>query len=146
MLELKQQQISHKETKFIKLYEKWKDQVKIACTNLRNECSDKELSNMMDDVEGLEKQVTEAYEDVQSHLPPSTKIRRKMDSCVAATGDLMGPMKVRMSEVGLKDFDSKAENARLYLILDIQYLDLQRPNLFVVTIQTILHSQQKSKA
>lgn len=64
MLELKEQETSQKESKFNKLYEKRKDQAKTARTNLKNECSDKELSYMMVDVEGLEKQVKEAYENV----------------------------------------------------------------------------------
>lgn len=112
MLELKEQETSQKESKFGKLYEKRKDQAKTARTNLKNECSDKELSNMMDDVEGLEKQVKEAYENVRSHSTPSTEITRKMYSCTAVTEDLMGLMKVRMSEVGLEDFDYNSERAQ----------------------------------
>lgn len=97
------------------MYEKWKEQVKAACTNLKDECPDEDLGNMMDAVEGLARQVKDAYENVRSHATPSTEIRRKMDSCTAVTGDLMGLMKVCMSEVGQEDFDDKAERARLHL-------------------------------
>ena len=80
-----------------------------------------ETSDMMDAVEGLEKQVKDVYENVRSQSAPSTEIRRKMDSCTAVTGDLMGLMKVRMSEVGQEDFDAKAESARLHVMLDRDY-------------------------
>lgn len=100
MLELKQQETSQKESKFITLYEKWKEQVKTARTNLKDECSDEDLGNMMDAVEGLEEKVKDAYENIRSQSAPSTDIRRKMDSCTAVTRDLMGLMKIRMSEVG----------------------------------------------
>lgn len=42
----------------------------------------------------------------------SPEIRRKMDSCTAETRDLIGLMNVRMSEVELEEFDTKAEKAK----------------------------------
>ncbi|XP_056236444.1 uncharacterized protein LOC130172051 [Seriola aureovittata] len=121
MQELQQQELSQKEKKFLNLYEKWKEQVKTARTNLKEECPDENLCNMMDAVECLETQVRDSYENVRSQLAPSTEIRRKMDSCTAVTRDLMELMKVRMSEVGLEEFDAKVENARLHLVLDKEY-------------------------
>ena len=47
----------------------------------------------------------DAYENVRSQSAPSTEIR----------------WKVHMSEVGLEEFDAKAENARLHLVLDKEY-------------------------
>ncbi len=57
--------------------EKWKEQVKAARTDLKEECSDENLGDMMDAVEGLETQVRVAYENVRSQSAPSTEIRRK---------------------------------------------------------------------
>ena len=68
---------------------------------------------MIEDVEELETKVRGVYEEIRSQSAPSTEIRRRMDSCTAVTSDLMGLLKVRMSEVGLDDNDAKAENARL---------------------------------
>ena len=73
---------------------------------------------MMDAVEGLETQVKGAYENIRLLAAPSTELRRKMDSCTAVTAALMGLMKVRMSEVGLEEFDAKTEKARLHMVLD----------------------------
>lgn len=121
MLELKQQEFSQKESKFIKLYESWKEQVKATRSKLKDECSDQELADMMDTVEGLESQVKNTYEDMRSQSAPSTETRRKIDSCTAVTADLMRILKVRMSEVGQEEFDAKAENARLHMVLDREY-------------------------
>ncbi|CAI5682991.1 unnamed protein product [Oreochromis niloticus] len=121
MLELKQQEFSQKESKFIKLYESWKEQVKATRSKLKEECSDQELADMMDTVEGLESQVKNTYEDIRSQSAPSTETRRKIDSCTAVTADLMRILKVRMSEVGQEEFDAKAENARLHMVLDREY-------------------------
>ncbi|KAL6479864.1 hypothetical protein MHYP_G00108970 [Metynnis hypsauchen] len=121
MLELKQQEASQRESKFILLYEQWKEQVRVTRAKLKNECCDQDLGNMMDAVEGLETKVRDVYENIRSQVAPSTEIRRKMDSCRAVTIDLMELMKVRMSEVGLEEFDTKAENTRLRMVLDREY-------------------------
>ncbi|XP_056597979.1 uncharacterized protein LOC130433119 [Triplophysa dalaica] len=121
MLELKQQEISQKEIKWIKLYESWKDQAKDTRVKIKDECSEEDLSKMMDAVEGLETQVKEMYETIRSQTAPSTEIRRKMDSCTAVTADLMRLLKVRMCEVGLEEFDATGENARIHMVLDKEY-------------------------
>ena len=121
MQEIKQQETSQKEHIFSRLYETWKEQVRAARTKLKKECSDQDLSVMMDDVEELETKVRGVYEEIRSQSAPSTEIRRRMDSCTAVTSDLMGLLKVRMSEVGLDEFDAEAENARLRTVLNKEY-------------------------
>ncbi|KAG7496410.1 hypothetical protein JOB18_018512 [Solea senegalensis] len=121
MLELKQQEASQRESKFVILYDKWKGQIKDTRSSLKDECSDKDLCHMMDAVEELETQVKDAYGNIRLVSAPSTDIRRKMDSCTAVTADVMALMKVRMSEVGLEEFDAMAENARLHMVLDREY-------------------------
>lgn len=95
MQELKQQESSQRESKLITLYESWKEQIRDTRTKLKDECSDQDLGDMMDTVEGLETQVRDAYENIRSKSAHSTEIRRKMDSCSAVTTDVMGLMKVR---------------------------------------------------
>lgn len=102
-----------KESKFVTFYKKWKEQVRDARIRRRNECSDEDLGNMMDAVEGLETQVKDAYENIQSQLAHSTDVRRKIESCTAVARDLMELMKVCMSEVGQEEFDANAESAGL---------------------------------
>ncbi|XP_060759736.1 uncharacterized protein LOC132870171 [Neoarius graeffei] len=121
MLELKQKEVSQKENKFITKYECWKEKVRDIRSELKDECSDKDLCDMMDIVEELETQVRDLYDNARSLSAPSTEIRRKMDSCSAVTTDLMGLMKVRMSEVGQEEFNAKAERARLHMVLDREY-------------------------
>ncbi len=45
-----------------------------------------------------------------------------MDSCTAVTPDLMGLMKVRLSEVGLEEFDVNAEDSRIRMMLDKEHV------------------------
>ena len=100
------------------------------------------MFDMIDAFEWLETQVRDGYENIQSQSTPSTEIRRKMDSCTAVTTDLMGLMKVSMSEVGQENSDTKAENTRESM--PSQYLGLQSPNLlFIATTQAV---HQNSKA
>lgn len=148
MLELKQQETSQKENKFSVLYDKWKEQIKATRSSLKNECSDKDLCCMMEDVEGLEAQVKNAYENIRVQSAPSTDIRRKMDSCSAVTADVMALLKVRMSEVGQDDFDAKAENARLHMTLDREYaqsiFSASVPKSSVYSHQSKCPSEQQS--
>ncbi|KAL1250801.1 hypothetical protein QQF64_018597 [Cirrhinus molitorella] len=142
MQELKQQEISQNESKFIKLYENWKEQVKATRTKLKSECSDQDLSDLMDSVEEMETQVKNVYELIRSQSVSSTEIRRKMDSCTAVTADIMGLMKVRMSEVGQEEFDVKAENARIHMVLDKEYAQ----SIFSPTSSTRSHRSSCSSA
>lgn len=123
----------------VHVYESWKEEVKATRSKLKGECSDQDLSDLMDSVEGMESQVKNVYEFIRSQSVPSTEIRRKMDSCTAVTADLMGLMKVRLSEVGLEKFDVNTEDARIVWCLTksmlSQYFRLQAPSLFVVTDQ-----------
>lgn len=148
MSELKQQETSQKEKKFIMLYDKWKEQIRATRSSLKNECFDKDLCCMMDDVEGLEAQVKVAYENVRGQSAPSSDIRRKMDSCTAVTADVMGLLKVRMNEVGQDDFDANAENARLHIMLDREYaqsiFSASVPNSSICSRQSKCPSEQQS--
>ncbi len=140
MQELKQQEVFQKESKFIKLYESWKEEVKATRTKLKGECSDQDLSDLMDSVEGMESQVKNVYELIRSQSVPSTEIRRKMDSCTAVTSDLMGLMKVRLSEVGLEEFDVNAEDARIRMVLDKEYAQ----SIFSSISSKSIHSHHSS--
>ena len=74
---------------------------------------------MMDDVEELEAKVRDIWE-IRSQSAPSSEMRR-MDSYTAVTSDLMGLLKVRMSEVGLDVFEAKAEKSGLHTLLNKEY-------------------------
>lgn len=130
------------------MYDKWKEQVRVARCSLRNECSDQDLCCMMDAVEELEAHVKDAYENIRAQVTPTTDIRRKMDSCSAVTADVMGLLKVRMSEVGQDDFDDKAENARLHMMLDKEYaqsiFSASVPKSSVCSHQSRCPSEQQS--
>lgn len=57
MQELKPQEVSQKESKFIKLYKLWQEQPRTTRTKLKDECLDQDLCDMVDSVEGLETEV-----------------------------------------------------------------------------------------
>ena len=127
MQDLKEQEASNRESKFSKLYEKWKGQARDIRAKLKEETSDSDLAIMMDVVEGQQMQVREAYEDLRSHASPTTDytdysyIRRKMDSCDAMTKNLIGLLQVRMCEQGLDEFDPVAEKVRLDQVLNVEH-------------------------
>lgn len=59
MQELKKQELIQRERKFKSAYEKWKTQVKDVQSKLKQECSERDLCDMMD---GVEKQELELKE------------------------------------------------------------------------------------
>lgn len=120
MLELKEQESAQREKKFKSAYEKWKTLAKEVRTKLRHECSETDLYDMMDAVEKLETELKELYINIRHQMTPSQEIRRKIDACTAVTADLMGLMKVRLTEEG-EEFDAEAEKARLCMLLDNEY-------------------------
>lgn len=120
MLELKQQESAQKERKFRSVYDKWKTQAKEVRSKLKSECSESDLYNMMDAVEKLETEMKELYENIRHDITPSQEIRRKIDACTAVSSDLLGLMRVRLSEEE-EDFDADAEKARLRMLLDNEY-------------------------
>ena len=120
MLELKQQELAKTERKFRSAYDKWKTEVREIRSKLKCECSDNDLYNMMDAVEKLETEMKELYDSIRLDMTPNQEIRRKIDACTAVSSDLLGLMRVRLSEEG-EDFDADAEKARLRMLLDNEY-------------------------
>ncbi|XP_039547080.1 uncharacterized protein LOC120492862 [Pimephales promelas] len=120
MQELKEQELIQKERKFKSVYEKWKSQARDVRSKLKRECSEKDLCDMMDEVERQEFELKELYDNMRLQAPPSQETRRKIDACSAVTADLMKLMRVRMVEDGI-EFDAEAERARLRMLLDCEY-------------------------
>lgn len=148
MQELKQQEISQRENKFAMLYDKWKELIRATRSSLKNECSERDLCHMMDEVEGLEAQVKDVYENIRLQTAPSTDLRRKMDSCSAVTVDVMALLKVRMSEEGGKMtlmLRQRMQDCTWCLTKSMlnQYLAPQTPILLFVAISRDVHQSSK---
>eukprot|EP00079_Xenopus_tropicalis_P036905 XP_017950676.1 PREDICTED: uncharacterized protein LOC101733728 [Xenopus tropicalis] len=110
MLEYMQQEAAHRERKFNQMYIKWKTHTNEVRMKLKQECTEDELSNMMDAVEKHELDMKTTYEELRSHTVPSQDIKRKIDTCTAITADLLGLMRIRSIE---NDFDAETERTRL---------------------------------
>ncbi len=119
MQELKEQELSQKE-KFKSVYEKWKIQVRDGRTTLKHECSESELYDMMDVVEKLDSELKDLYDSIRLQTAPSQEIRRKVDTCSAITADLLGLMRIRLTEEE-EEFNAEAEKSRLCMLLNSEY-------------------------
>ncbi|KAL6473874.1 hypothetical protein MHYP_G00174350 [Metynnis hypsauchen] len=117
MQELKEQELIQKENKFKATYEKWKIYVRGVRTRLKQECSEGDMYDMMDEAEKLNLEVKDLYDSIRLQTAPSQEIRRKVDACSAVTSDLLKFMRVRLSEEGV-EFDAEAERSRLCMLLD----------------------------
>ena len=120
MQELKEQELAQKEKKFKSVYEKWKIQVRDVRTTLKHECSESELYDMMDVVEKFDSELKDLYDSIRLQTAPSQEIRRKVDACSAVTADLLGLMRIRLTEEG-EEFDAEAEKSRLRMLLNSEY-------------------------
>lgn len=118
--EVKEQDLSQKENKFKSAYEEWKAEVRVVRAQLKTQCNERTLIEMMDAVEKQEVELRKLYDGIRSHVVPSQEIKRKIDACTAVTTDLMKIMGIRLTEDDI-DFDAEAENARLHLVLDNEY-------------------------
>jgi len=65
MQELKEQELIQKERKFKSVYEKWKSQARDVRSKLKRECSEKDLCDMMDEVERQEFELKELYDNMR---------------------------------------------------------------------------------
>ncbi|XP_030594029.1 uncharacterized protein LOC115786126 [Archocentrus centrarchus] len=120
MQELKEQELVQKERKFQSVYDKWKIKVRDIRTRFKEECPEKDLYSMMDDVELFDSELKELYDDIRKQTAPNQEIRRKVDACSAVTLDLMRLMRIRLTE-DASEFDAVAEKARLRMLLDNEY-------------------------
>lgn len=80
MQELKEQEYAQNEKKFRSAHEKWRTLVREVRTNLKQECPQSELYNIMDDVEKHESELTGLYDSMRLQMLPSQEIRRKIDA------------------------------------------------------------------
>lgn len=120
MQELKDQELTQKEKKFKATYEKWKSNVRDIRTRLKQDCSESDMYDMMDEAEKLDSELKELYDSIRLQVVPSQEIRRKIDACSAVTADLLQLMRVRLTEGG-GEFDADAERSRLRMLLDNEY-------------------------
>lgn len=98
MQEIKDQELIQNEKRFQSLYDKWKIKVRDTRTRLKDACPEEDLYNMMDDVEMLDSNLKETYDNIRKLTAPSQEIRRKVDACSAVTLDLLRLMRVRLTE------------------------------------------------
>lgn len=64
MKELKDQELSQREKRFSLTYGRWKTEARSIREKLKNECSEKELQDMMDTIEELESNMKRLYNDI----------------------------------------------------------------------------------
>ena len=100
-------------------YLSWKRGIQNMRISLRNELSEDALGEIMDIIEALRDHVIHAFE----RLPSSARqiVRRRVDTCMANTDNLISLAHVRMSEVDIVPWDQEGETARIRMILDTEY-------------------------
>lgn len=120
MKELKDQELSQREKRFSLTYGRWKTEARSIREKLKNECSEKELQDMMDTIEELESNMKRLYNDIRQKTTPNQEIRRKVDACIAVTVDLLGLMRTRLVE-DEDEFDAELEKSKIRLLLNRDY-------------------------
>ncbi|XP_068136058.1 uncharacterized protein [Hyperolius riggenbachi] len=118
MLDYMQQEAAQRERKFNQMYIKWKTHTNEVGMKLKLECAEDELSNMMDAIQKHELDMKTMYDELRSHTAPSQDIKRKIDTCIAITADLLGLMRIRSIET---DFDAETERTRLLQLYKRDY-------------------------
>ncbi|XP_068089941.1 uncharacterized protein [Hyperolius riggenbachi] len=85
---------------------------------------------MMDSIETFESELKITYDDLRLHAAPSQDVRRKIDACIAVTEDLLGLMRIRLTE---DDFNAETEKMRLHMLYDKDYAK----SIYGSTISTV---------
>ena len=117
---LQNEEQQKREAKFIKTYEKWKEQVKKTRVSLKGELTEEEIDTLLRTIEDSESSVIQVFNDIRQHGTPSQTIKRKTDACAAVTLDIVSLMQHRYTETGDK-WDEPNERARLHSLLDSEY-------------------------
>ncbi|XP_069134374.1 uncharacterized protein [Argopecten irradians] len=92
-------------------YGKWQIHAKEIRTNLKAECSENDLGQMIDKIKALEASVLKNFNIVKDISTPAQDIVRRIDACVAVSADLLKILNERLSDIDT--FDNVFEARRL---------------------------------
>lgn len=95
----------------------FKAEVQLTRSKLKEECSKAELNNMGESIAKFELELKQNYDSLRALTLPSQDMRRKIDSGVAVTSDILSLLKERYLEVDTKEFDPVAVKKSLSQLL-----------------------------
>jgi len=111
MTEYRHQEFEKKERKFVTVFEQWRKTVKQFRKDLKQECTETVLYEMINDVKRLEDAVLKQFRDLRAAGTVTPETVRKVDACYAINVDLLKIVNERLCEI--ENFDSVNEAERL---------------------------------
>ena len=117
---LQEEQEQKRQKKVNSAYERWKQEVRSSRIQLKGQCSQDLLGNLLDEPQRQESLVSQAYDTIRKQSTPKQDMKRRMDSFTAVTHDIVSLMQHRISEIG-EPWDDHVEHHRLHILLDQQY-------------------------
>ncbi|XP_063740237.1 uncharacterized protein LOC134864868 [Eleginops maclovinus] len=108
---------SKREKKFMYAYVNFKAEVQFIRTKLKQECTKKELGDMIQSLGVYEPILKQEYDSLRTMTTPSPDIRRKMDSCSSVTTEIVKLLNTRYAEAD-KEFDPDTVKESLLKLLE----------------------------
>lgn len=108
---------ARREKKIMYAYVNFKAKVQFIRTKLKQECTKKELGNMIQSVGVYEPILKQEYESLRTMTTPSPDIRRRMDSCSSVTTEIITLLKTRYAEAD-KEFNPDTVKESLSKLLE----------------------------
>lgn len=106
-----QKEQSQREKKLASLYEQWKALARRTRQDLKYELTEKHLASLADELEKAKVNVLKIFDELRARGTPNPELRRKVDACVAVTGDIMRIINERLTGIN-GEYDAEHEGAR----------------------------------
>ena len=120
MLAYNREEQRKRENKLASLYERWKCEARMTRQNLKSDLTDKQLSTLADEVDKMQIQVLQMFDEIRARGVPDMELRRKVDACVAVNRDIMRIINERLTGID-GDYDAEREGKRLRELLRPEY-------------------------
>ena len=138
----KEKEQEKRQHKFSQTYENWKQKVRTARAQLKHECTEIELGNLVEEVEGQESMVLQAYDAIRTREMTKWELSRRVDACVEVTRDIKALLQHRVTEAE-DNWDDHRERERLHSLLDQEcaqsvYGSLLNPSIASPTTKSIV--------
>lgn len=109
-----------REKKLASLYEQWKALARRTRQDLKYELTERHLASLADELEKMKVEVLKMFNELRARGMPDPELRRKVDACVAVTGDIMRIINERLTGIN-GEYDVEHEARCLHELLEPDY-------------------------
>lgn len=117
MLLYSKEEQNKREKKLCSLYEQWKVSARTTRQELKCEITGKRNGALVDELAKGKADVLKMFDELRSHYAPDPEIRRKVDACVAVTGDLTQMLNDRL----VFEYDAECVGQRVRELREPEY-------------------------